>query len=128
MSETNDEIPLVEHKGCMGVSDVLSRIGDKWTVLVVISLMERPRRFNDLKRRIGGVSQQMLTRTLKALERDGLVSRSVRPTVPPQVEYALTPLGDTLSEPVRLLGDWGFRNLATIHEHRERYDRAADLS
>lgn len=122
-----NEAPLVDNKGCMGVSDVLGRIGDKWTLLVVISLMQRPYRFNELKRRIGGVSQQMLTRTLKALERDGLVSRTVHPTVPPQVEYALTALGESLSGPVRTLGDWGFANLATIHDHRQRYDKAADV-
>lgn len=120
-------MPLVEHAGCSGVSDILGRIGDKWTVLVVMSLGERPRRFNDLKRRIGGVSQQMLTRTLKGLERDGMVSRTVRPTVPPQVEYALTSLGASLAEPVRALGDWAFAHLAQINEHRDRYDRAAEL-
>lgn len=121
----DETIPLIEHAGCSGVGDILARVGDKWTVLVVMSLGERPRRFNDLKRRIGGVSQQMLTRTLKALERDGMVSRTVRPTVPPQVEYALTPLGASLAEPVRALGDWAVAHLDTIHARRARYDEAA---
>lgn len=121
----NETTPLIEHAGCSGVSDILGRIGDKWTVLVVMSLGERPRRFNDLKRRIGGVSQQMLTRTLKALERDGMVSRTVRPTVPPQVEYSLTPLGVSLAEPVGALGDWAFARLAEINERRAAYDAAA---
>ncbi|MES2755247.1 MAG: helix-turn-helix domain-containing protein [Pseudomonadota bacterium] len=122
----DETIALTAHAGCSGAAEVIGRLGDKWTVLVVMSLHERPRRFNDLKRRIGGVSQQMLTRTLKALERDGMVSRTVRPTVPPQVEYALTDLGRSLAEPVRALGDWAFGNIAAIHAQREVYDRAAD--
>ena len=124
MNETvrDASVPLVDDSDCMGVGAVLGRIGDRWTVLVIMSLTERARRFNDLKRRIGGVSQQMLTRTLKALERDGMVSRTVRPTVPPQVEYALTPLGHSLADPVRALGDWAFANLAEIADHRIRYD------
>ena len=71
---------------CRAVSELLSRVGDKWTVLLVKSLVERPRRFNELKREIGGISQQMLTRTLRTLERDGMVARTVHPTVPPSVE------------------------------------------
>lgn len=78
---------------CRRLNSVLSLVGDKWTVMIVMVLIERPRRFNDIKRTIGGISQQMLTRTLKALDRDGMVSRTVHPTVPPQVEYALTELG-----------------------------------
>lgn len=82
---------------CRTVGEILSRVGDKWTVQVVIALRDRSRRFNDLKREVNGISQQMLTRTLKILERDGLVARSVRPTTPPQVDYALTELGCSLS-------------------------------
>src|SRR5690242_7536683 len=89
------------HADCRRINGVLSIVGDKWTVLIVMVLRERPRRFNDIKRTVGGISQQMLTRTLKALERDGMVQRTVHPTVPPQVEYALTRLGHSLAEPVR---------------------------
>lgn len=91
---------------CRKMNGVLSIIGDKWTVMIVMVLIERPRRFNDIKRTVGGISQQMLTRTLKALERDGMVSRTVYPTVPPQVEYALTTLGHSLSVPLRAMGGW----------------------
>ncbi len=114
--------PLSSHVDCRGVSEILGRIGDKWTVLVVMSLYEQPRRFNDIKRRVGGISQQMLTRTLKMLERDGMVERAVHATTPPQVEYALTSLGHSLAEPVRQLGDWAQGHLAMIHAHRQMYD------
>ncbi|SFK53160.1 transcriptional regulator, HxlR family [Sphingomonas sp. NFR04] len=107
---------------CRKMSGVLTIIGDKWTVMIVMVLSERPRRFNDIKRTIGGISQQMLTRTLKALERDGMVSRTVHPTVPPQVEYALTELGHSLSRPLRDLGTWAGANLEQIHANRLRYD------
>lgn len=113
------------HRDCQTVVSVLARVGEKWTVLVVMTLRERPRRFNELKRAVDGISQQMLTRTLKALERDGLVARTVHPTVPPQVEYRLTDLGHSLSEPVKGLGSWAMTNLAAIYANRERYDRAS---
>ena len=108
---------------CRKMSSVLTIVGDKWTVMIVMVLTERPRRFNDLKRTIGGISQQMLTRTLKALERDGAVSRTVHPTVPPQVEYALTDLGHSLSKPLRALGAWAGTHLDAIDQNRRRYDR-----
>ncbi len=117
-------IPLDEHSDCRSVSEILGRVGDKWTVLVVMALRARPRRFNDIKRAVGGVSQQMLTRTLRMLERDGMVSRTVYPTVPPQVEYALTDLGRSLSEPVIQLGQWAQAHLGVIYDNRERYDAA----
>jgi len=107
---------------CLGVCEVLSRVGDKWTVQIVVALRGQPRRFNELKRQVGGVSQQMLTRTLKTLERDGMVQRTVCATSPPQVEYALTSLGVSLSEPVRVLAQWARANLATIHDNRLGYD------
>jgi DNA-binding HxlR family transcriptional regulator len=107
---------------CRKMSSVLGIVGDKWTVMIVMVLTERPRRFNDIKRTIGGISQQMLTRTLKALERDGMVSRTVRPTVPPQVEYALTELGHSLAEPLRALGAWASAHLEEIEGNRLRYD------
>jgi DNA-binding HxlR family transcriptional regulator len=107
---------------CHGVSEILNRVGDKWTMQVVVALRDRPRRFNDLKRQVAGISQQMLTRTLKMLERDGMVERTVCSTTPPQVEYALSELGRSLSEPVRQLAQWAGAHLATIHENRLRYD------
>lgn len=107
---------------CRRMSSVLTIVGDKWTVMLVMVLIERPRRFNDLKRTVGGISQQMLTRTLKALERDGMVSRTVHPTVPPQVEYALTALGHSLAEPLRALGAWAGAHLEVIDANRLRYD------
>lgn len=107
---------------CRKMSSVLTIVGDKWTVMIVMVLIERPRRFNDIKRTIGGISQQMLTRTLKALERDGAVSRTVHPTVPPQVEYALTDLGHSLAQPLRALGSWAGEHLEAIEANRRRYD------
>ncbi|ALN71855.1 helix-turn-helix domain-containing protein [Aureimonas sp. AU20] len=109
---------------CRRMKGILSIVGDKWTVMIVMVLRRQPRRFNELKRTIGGISQQMLTRTLKALERDGMVSRTVHPTLPPQVEYALTPLGRSLSEPVLKLGEWAAEHLDEVEGNRIRYDVA----
>ncbi|MDO9439607.1 MAG: helix-turn-helix domain-containing protein [Beijerinckiaceae bacterium] len=111
---------------CRRVGEILNRVGDKWTMQVVVALRDRPRRFNDLKREVDGISQQMLTRTLKILERDGMVDRTVRETSPPQVEYALTSLGRSLSEPVRQLAQWVLLHFETIHDHRLRYDADAN--
>jgi DNA-binding HxlR family transcriptional regulator len=107
---------------CRAISDVLARIGDKWSVLVVTRLGQGPMRFNELRRVIGGISQRMLTLTLRGLERDGLVTRTVFATVPPRVDYALTPLGRDLLEPVSALGAWALRNQAKIARARERFD------
>ncbi|MEG3159410.1 helix-turn-helix domain-containing protein [Sphingomonas sp. LB2R24] len=104
------------------MSGVLNIVGDKWTVMIVMVLRIRPHRFNDLKRSIGGISQQMLTRTLKALERDGMIVRTVHPTVPPKVEYALSDLGISLAQPVRQLGDWAEAHMDRIEGNRTRYD------
>lgn len=104
--------------------DVINLIGNKWTVLIVITLLSSPKRFNEIKRAVNGISQQMLTRTLKALERDGVVTRTVHPTIPPQVEYALTTLGNSLSEPVMELGAWATRNLDEIETHRSCFVQA----
>jgi DNA-binding HxlR family transcriptional regulator len=109
---------------CRAVSELLGRVGDKWTVLIVKALVEKPRRFNELKREVGGISQQMLTRTLRTLERDGMVARTVHPTVPPSVEYALTGLGRSLAVPVLALADWTFAHLPQIHANRAAYDGA----
>jgi DNA-binding HxlR family transcriptional regulator len=107
---------------CRAVSELLSRVGDKWTVLIVKALETKGCRFNELKREVGGISQQMLTRTLRTLERDGMVARTVHPTVPPSVEYELTGLGRSLAIPVMALADWTFAHLPQIHENRAFYD------
>jgi DNA-binding HxlR family transcriptional regulator len=111
---------------CRAVSDVLARVGDKWSVLVVTRLGGGPLRFNELRRTIGGISQRMLTLTLRGLERDGLVTRSVFPTVPPRVEYGLTALGRDLLQPVSALGDWALRNQGKIAKAREQFDGSAN--
>lgn len=116
-------------EGCLGVSRVLARIGDKWSVLIVMLLADGPRRFNEMKRMIDGISQRMLTLTLRGLERDGLVSRTVFPTIPPRVDYELTPLGHSLREPVMALGQWAQANLVGIAEAQAEFDRrSADAS
>lgn len=104
------------------MSEVLARVGDKWTVLVVNELGEGPKRFNEIRRALGSISQRMLTLTLRNLERDGLVTRTIYPTVPPRVDYALTELGRSLFVPVRALDHWVRGNLATIREARRKFD------
>ena len=110
---------------CRAVSEVLSRVGDKWTVLVVSALGDGPKRFNELRKGLGSISQRMLTLTLRALERDGLVTRTVFPTIPPRVDYELTDLGRSLLEPVSALGAWARRNRVAIQEARARFDGGA---
>lgn len=111
---------------CKRINEVLSRVGDRWSVLVIISLAQYGTlRFNELKRNLG-ISQRMLSRTLRELERDGLVSRTQYPTIPPKVEYTLTPLGESFREPVAALGTWALENLATIDTAREIYDASAE--
>lgn len=108
---------------CGKISQILSRVGDKWTVLVVMMLVDGPRRFNEIKRMVGGISQRMLTLTLRGLERDGMVTRTVTPSIPPRVDYALTPLGFSLAEPVMALGAWAKAHLDHIDAAREAFDR-----
>ncbi len=107
---------------CQTVSEMLARLGDKWTVLVIMVLGSGPLRFSELKRAVVGISQRMLTLTLRALERDGLVQRTVHPTVPPSVEYALTELGLSFFEPIDAMGGWVFRNHDRIRAARAAYD------
>jgi DNA-binding HxlR family transcriptional regulator len=107
---------------CRAVASVLARVGDKWSVLVIMLLIDGPRRFNELKRMIGGISQRMLTLTLRGLERDGLVTRTVFPTIPPRVDYELTDLGRGLAEPVKALGQWAFEHLPEIERARTGFD------
>jgi DNA-binding HxlR family transcriptional regulator len=107
---------------CRTISTLLARIGDKWTVLVVVTLGEGSKRFNELRREIPSVSQRMLTLTLRNLERDGLVSRTVTPTIPPRVDYALTKLGCSLLNPVNALSQWALANVEAIHRAQARFD------
>ncbi|MQT14684.1 winged helix-turn-helix transcriptional regulator [Segnochrobactrum spirostomi] len=111
---------------CYVARDILTRIGDKWTVLAVVMLGTGPMRFTELKRAIDGISQRMLTLTLRTLERDGLVSRTVFPTVPPRVDYALTPLGMTLLRTLKDLSDWASANADAITRARAAYDHRDD--
>lgn len=107
---------------CQAVSEVLARVGDKWTVLVVSTLGAGPRRFNELRRALGSISQRMLTLTLRGLERDGLVTRTVFPTVPPRVDYELTELGRSLLVPVSGLDQWARQHRLDIQQARRRFD------
>ena len=108
------------------ISDMLARIGDKWSLLIVSTLGEGPLRFNELRRNIGDISQKMLASTLKVLERDGLVERTVTPTVPPQVTYSLTDLGRDLQPPVIALAEWTAANTGRIMAARADYDARAE--
>ena len=111
---------------CKRINEVLSRVGDRWSVLVVISLSQYGTlRFNELKRHLG-ISQRMLSLTLRELERDGLVNRKYHATIPPKVEYSLTPMGVSFQEPVRALGYWALENLGTIDAARESYDATVE--
>ena len=108
---------------CLKMSQVLSRIGDKWSVLIIMLLWSGPRRFSEIKRAVEDISQRMLTLTLRGLERDGLVTRTVTPIIPPRVDYELTDLGRSLAEPVQALGQWACHHRAEIDDARARYDR-----
>jgi len=120
MSPGHTKVP---HEDCVAVREVLNRVGDKWSILVVGLLNDGPRRFSDLRRAIEGISQRMLTLTLRGLERDGLATRTVFPTIPPRVDYELTRLGKTLLEPVLALAEWAEKNRFDIQEARDRFDR-----
>jgi DNA-binding HxlR family transcriptional regulator len=108
---------------CRIVAPILARVGDKWSVLIVRLLGDGPRRFNEIKRLVDGISQRMLTLTLRGLERDGLVTRTVTPSIPPRVDYELTELGRSLWEPVQALGLWAFENRVEIAAAQAAFDR-----
>ena len=110
---------------CRAISGVLQRIGDKWSVLIVSRLGVRPMRFNELKREIGGISQRMLTLTLRGLERNGLITRTIFATIPPRVDYELTALGRSLLEPVMGLSEWALKNIGRIETARTKFDGAS---
>ena len=114
--------PVECRRHVVPVNQTLSVIGSKWAVNVIVALTGSSMRFSDLKREVAGVSQKMLTQTLRDLERDGLVKRSVTPSIPPRVDYELTELGAELHEPISILAAWTHRNGARIAAARERYD------
>jgi DNA-binding HxlR family transcriptional regulator len=107
---------------------ILDRVGDKWTVLIIGLLEGEPKRFSELQREIGGISQKMLTQTLRSLERDGLVARTIYPEVPPRVEYRLTPLGYTLTEPLAALRQWAEKHMDSVGNAQQRYDEREQSS
>ena len=122
MSPRPSQVPL---DSCLAVRDILSRIGDKWSVLIVVVLGRRPQRFSELRRTVEGISQRMLTLTLRGLERDGLVRRTLTPSVPVRVDYELTKLGHTLLEPVQTLATWAAKHSGEIKASRAGYDQKA---
>ncbi|MGV7215934.1 winged helix-turn-helix transcriptional regulator [Bradyrhizobium sp. UFLA05-112] len=116
-------VPHPDHADCRGVASILARVGDKWSVFVIMMLGDGPKRFNELKRMIAGISQRMLTLTLRGLERDGLVTRTIFPTIPPRVDYELTDLGRGLAQPVVALGMWARAHQTEIEAARARFDK-----
>jgi DNA-binding HxlR family transcriptional regulator len=116
------QLPDPATEDCRALSSILARVGDKWTVLIVVLLGDGPKRFNEMKRMVGGISQRMLTFTLRGLERDGLVTRTVFPTSPQRVDYQLTKLGGTLWEAVEPLGLWARAHVREILTSRKQFD------
>ncbi|WP_169950743.1 helix-turn-helix domain-containing protein [Microbispora sp. H11081] len=119
----DDDVLQWDQRANCEVRQILDRIADKWSLLVIALLDKRSLRFTELRRAIDGISQRMLARTLRHLERDGLVSRTVHPTVPPRVDYALTPMGATLHTTIRALVDWTEEHQNAIAAARAAYDR-----
>lgn len=122
MSDTNTDVRGHNQSACTSLVDVLARIGDKWTVMVVGQLRHGPLRYNELQRQVGAISQRMLTLTLKALEQDGLVRRTMYPTIPPRVEYELTDLGRGLLRPLQTLYEWAKAHGEAIASARSAYE------
>ena len=124
MIPKHTKVTAIPHQSaeCTAVNSVLARVGDKWSVLIIMLLGDGKMRFNEMKRLVGGISQRMLTLTLRGLERDGLVTRTVFPTVPPRVEYELTGLGRSLWAAVEPLGLWARSHVREIHEARAAFD------
>ncbi|MGY1490534.1 winged helix-turn-helix transcriptional regulator [Methylobacillus pratensis] len=118
--------PDLQHTDCQKISQVLARIGEKWSILIIMLLANGPCRFTEIKRTINGISQRMLTLCLRGLERDGLVKRTVFSVMPPHVEYELTPLGRSLIEPVTALGTWARHHIADIDAARKDFDERED--
>ncbi len=119
-----EQLPLPDSGGCRATREILDRVGDKWSLYIIASLANGTLRFNELRRNIEGISQRMLTLTLRGLERDGLITRTIYPTIPPRVEYALTDLGKTLLNPVMALVNWASDNRHAIAAAQQRFDQA----
>jgi DNA-binding HxlR family transcriptional regulator len=117
------QMPDRESPDCRAVSAVLARVGDKWSVQIIMLLGDGTKRFNKIKRMVGGISQRMLTLTLRGLERDGLVTRTIFPTIPPRVDYELTNLGRSLWAAVEPLGLWARGHVADIRKAQDRFDK-----
>ncbi len=127
LSLSDMDVPTpTDHSACRRVTPVLNRVGDKWSMQVVMNLADGQKRFSELKRALDGVSQRMLTLTLRGLERDGLVNRYVTPTIPPRVDYELTELGQSLREPVVALGQWALDHIDCIWAAQQRFDERRD--
>ena len=107
---------------------VLDLIGDKWSVLIIGMLEDGPKRFSQLQRSIGGISQKMLTQTLRGLERDGIIHRTLYPEVPPRVEYTLTPLGETLCEPIAAIINWAEEHIDEVSAAQAVYDGRSSVA
>jgi DNA-binding HxlR family transcriptional regulator len=114
--------PCVMNAACPS-RDVLSRVSDKWAALIICCLARRTVRYNELQREVAGITQKMLTQTLRALEEDGVIARKVYPVIPPMVEYSLTPLGRTLVKPVLAICEWAEKHLPRIEAHRRQHQR-----
>lgn len=123
MSGTHTSVRKIDtsHADCQAIAEILDRIGDKWTVLVVGALEQGPLRYNEIRHTIDGISQRMLTLTLKQLERDGLVTRTMYPTIPPRVDYELTQLGRNLMVPLRSLYDWAVKHRPAMLVARKKF-------
>lgn len=123
MDVTISDEPLSPHGvRCRSIAPILQRIGDKWSILIVMILARGPMRFNELKRMVDGISQRMLTLNLRGLEREGMITRTIYPTIPPKVEYALTDLGMSLCGPIIALGQWAEENYDAIEAARQAFD------
>lgn len=112
---------ISEHNDCRPVSEILHQIGGKWTVLIINMLSDGPMRFSEIKRMVGGISQKVLTATLRELEMDGFITRTVTPSIPPRVDYELTELGHDLQGPLKILGKWAIDNRPKVLEARRQY-------
>lgn len=124
MLPSHTEVPDPDEHDCLAIREILDRVGDKWSLHIVCALRAGPARFNELRRLVGGISQRMLTFTLRGLERDGLVTRTLYPTIPPRVEYELTQCGRTLLEPVMALVAWASANQHGIQQARASFDES----
>jgi DNA-binding HxlR family transcriptional regulator len=122
-------MPAMEKEGgSCPMREVLDIVGDTWSLLTIINLQSGPRRFNVLRRMIEGISQRMLTVTLRSLEREGLVRRTVKPTSPPEVTYSLTEMGHSIATPVAALGEWAATNRDGLRQARAAFDAARDIN